>query len=82
MATREELIGAQMSVEEIRAHIGADSLGFLSLDGLVRATDMQRDSFCLACFNGDYPIPVESSLDKFGLERSNVIELALVGAAD
>ncbi|MGD9890963.1 MAG: amidophosphoribosyltransferase [Dehalococcoidia bacterium] len=82
MATREELIGAQMSIEEICAYIGADSLGFISLDGLVRATDMQRNSFCLACFNGDYPIPVESSLDKFGLERSNVIELELVGAAD
>jgi amidophosphoribosyltransferase len=82
MATTQELIAAQKSIEEIREHIGADSLSYLSIDGLVRATGMERNSFCLACFNGDYPIPVQLSLDKFGLERSNIIQLELVGAAD
>lgn len=70
MASTNELIAAQKSVPEIRDHIGADSLGYLSLDGLVRATDMPAASFCLACFTGDYPIPVQLSLDKLGLERT------------
>jgi amidophosphoribosyltransferase len=83
MATSKELIAAQKTVEEIRQHIGADSLGYLSLEGMVRATGMPRDSFCHACFSGQYPIPVQLSLDKYGLERLNVIELEqlqLVGA--
>ena len=83
MAGTQELIAAQKSVPEIREHIDADSLGYLSVEGLIRATEMPRDSFCLACFTGQYPIPVQLSLDKFGLERPDVIELEslqLVGA--
>jgi len=83
MATTQELIAAQKSIEEIRAHIGADSLGYLSLDGLIRATDMPGGSFCHACFSGQYPIPVQLSLDKFGLERTlDVVPLELVGVAE
>jgi amidophosphoribosyltransferase len=82
MATTQELIAAQKSVEEIRDHIGADSLGYLSLEGLIRATGMPRDSFCHACFSGEYPIPIQLSLDKYGLERPSVAELELVGATD
>lgn len=82
MATTQELIGAQMSVDQVRAHIGADSLGHLSLEGLVRATEMRTDSFCLACFTGNYPIPVQLSLDKYGLERSTAPELELVLAGE
>ena len=47
-----------MSVEEIRDSIGADSLGFISLDGLTAATTLPAASLCRACFDGDYPIPV------------------------
>ena len=68
MATRSELIAARMNVEQIRQHIGADSLGYLSVDGLIRAMDMPRDSFCTACFTGNYPIPVQLELDKLSLE--------------
>jgi amidophosphoribosyltransferase len=82
MATTQELIGAQLSIDEVREHIGADSLGHLSLDGLVRATEMPADSFCLACFTGEYPIPVQLSLDKYGLERSTAPELELVLAGE
>jgi amidophosphoribosyltransferase len=79
MASTKELIGSQKDVDSVRDHIGADTLGHLSLEGLVRATGMPADSFCLACFTGEYPIPVQLSLDKLGLERSGA-ELALVGA--
>jgi len=65
-----ELIAARMSVEEIREFLGATSLGYLSIDGLVRATGIQRGKFCLACFNNRYPIPIPKDvrLHKFALE--------------
>ncbi len=68
MARRAELIAAHRSVEEIRAHVGADSLGYLSLEGLMRATGGEARDFCSACFTGDYPIPVQLELDKAALE--------------
>jgi amidophosphoribosyltransferase len=58
MATRAELIGADLAVEEIREFVGADSLHYLSLDGLIASTPTPRERSCTACFTGDYPIPV------------------------
>src|SRR6202035_2357591 len=60
-ATRDELIAGRSSVEEIRAAIGADSLGYVSLDELVAATEHPYDSVCRACFDGHYPVPVPES---------------------
>jgi amidophosphoribosyltransferase len=60
-ATRAELIGGNLSVEEIRASLGADSLGYISLDELIAATNQRKDRLCRACFDGEYPIPVEES---------------------
>jgi len=68
MATKWELIAARKTVPEIREHLGADSLGYLSVDGLIRAVDLPRDIFCLACFTGAYPIPVQIEMDKLALE--------------
>jgi len=70
MATRWELIAATKSVPEIRDFIGADSLGYLSVDGLVKAVGLPRDAFCLACFTGDYPIPIQMQMDKLSLEST------------
>ena len=56
-ATRAELIATGMSVEEICQSIGADSLGFLSVEGMVAASGQKADELCMACFTGDYPIP-------------------------
>jgi len=58
MATREELIAAHLSVEEIGRAIGADSIGYLSLEGLFRAIGLPRERFCAACLTGRYPVPV------------------------
>ncbi|MFH1639050.1 MAG: amidophosphoribosyltransferase [Chloroflexota bacterium] len=69
MATRQELIAAQKTVEEIRKYIDADSLGYLSLKGLFEAIGLPEETFCTACFTGDYPIPVQLELDKMGLEN-------------
>jgi amidophosphoribosyltransferase len=58
MANQNELVAYKNSVEEIRKMIGATSLGFLSLKGVVRAVGMGKDKFCRACFDGEYPIPI------------------------
>ncbi len=55
MATHAELIAANHSIEEIRSIIGADSLGYLSLDGLIAATGRDRKEMCLGCLTGVYP---------------------------
>jgi amidophosphoribosyltransferase len=70
MATRRELIAAQKSVQEICDFIGADSLGYLSIEGLIKSVGLPRDKFCLACFTGDYPIPVQLEMDKLALESA------------
>jgi amidophosphoribosyltransferase len=68
MASRWELIAAHKSVEEVRTSIGANSLGYISIEGLVKAVGLPRDHFCMACFTGDYPIPVQLEMDKLALE--------------
>jgi amidophosphoribosyltransferase len=57
-ASRAELMAGNLSIEEIRQSIGADSLGFVSLKALIEATSVQSTRLCHACFDGDYPIPV------------------------
>lgn len=71
MANQDELVAAHLSVEEIRKLIGATSLGYLSLDGAVRAIGMHKDKFCRACFDGKYPIPIPQDvrMSKLVLER-------------
>ena len=68
LATRRELLAANMTVDEIRRFLGVDSLGYLSHEGLIRAIGLPRDRFCMACFTGDYPIPVQLEMDKLALE--------------
>jgi len=69
-ATREELVASNASVDEIRRSIGADSLGYVSLDELVAATQQPARRLCHACFDGVYPVPLpqESRLGKDVLE--------------
>jgi len=76
MATRWQLIAARKTVPEIREHLDADSLGYLSLDGLIRAVDLPKDIFCLACFTGMYPVPVQIEMDKLALEAIPQEELS------
>ena len=61
-----------LEIEEIRSSIGADSLGYISLQGMIDATGQQADHLCQACFTGEYPIPLpdESRLGKHLLEQS------------
>jgi len=63
MPTQEELIAATQSVEMLEKFFLVDSLHYLSLDGMVRATGQPRSEFCLACFDGNYPVTDEESLE-------------------
>ena len=67
-----ELIAATHSVEEIREFIGADSLGYLSIRGVLAALDLPYEQFCFACFDGNYPepVPYDVSARKFMLESA------------
>jgi amidophosphoribosyltransferase len=69
-----ELIAASHSVEEIRAFIEADSLGYLSIKGVLNALDLPYERFCFACFDGNYPVPVpyDAARRKFVLEEEVV----------
>ena len=66
-STKGELIAAQKSVNEIRDYIGLDSLRYLSVEKLVKATDIPRENLCLACFDGNYPVPVDEDVSKYYL---------------
>ncbi len=63
MATRDELIAHRMNLEQMREHIGCDTLAFLSLEGMMRAIG-RAGGYCNACFTGRYPLPVEAMPDK------------------
>jgi amidophosphoribosyltransferase len=69
MSTRQELVASDLGVEEVRAFVGADSLGYLSLGGMVTSTGTSEDALCRACFDGDYPIAVPEHAGKFVLEE-------------
>ena len=73
-ASRAELIASGLEVEEIRRSIGADSLSYVSLEGLVAATKIEESKLCTACFTGSYPIavPKDMSEGKMRLEISEV----------
>jgi len=75
-ASRAELIAAGLEVEEIRRSIGADSLGYVSMEGLIAATTIAEENLCTACFTGQYPIeiPTDLSAGKHLLEVINRFE--------
>ena len=67
MASREELLAANNTLEDIRTIIGADTLGYLSVEGLLEVVGGTKGGFCDACFTGNYPVPVQLELSKLAL---------------
>jgi amidophosphoribosyltransferase len=73
--SKSELIAAQMSIEEIRSFIEADSLGYLSLKGMIDATGLDKDSACVACWNEKYPTRITREAETmWERERESVVE--------
>lgn len=69
MPTREELIASSKSVEQIRKYLDVDSLGYLSLPGMLSMHSLNGRDFCVACFSGKYPTRIENNSGKYVLER-------------
>ena len=75
MSTRQELVASDLSVEQVGEFIGADSLAYISLDSMIEATGAEKQGFCRACFDGEYPIPIpERTPTKLLLEKSFHLE--------
>src|SRR5678816_1313478 len=68
---RTKLMAANHSLEEIRKYLNADSLHYLSQEGMIRATGRPADSFCMACYDGKYPVSFDPGVDKLTIERRN-----------
>ncbi len=66
---RNKLMAANYSIDEIRRYLNADSLYYLSQDGMVKATGLPKESFCMACYDGNYPVPYDLRVDKEIMER-------------
>ncbi len=83
-ATKVELVANGRTVEEVRDHIGADSLAYISLQGMTEATTVAADKLCRACFDGKYPIelPAPTLLDKSLLEIKHTGEAVDLRAAE
>ncbi len=77
-----DLIANQLSLQEITKYLQADSLGYLDEAGMVRATGLGGNKFCMACFNQKYPVAVEPELDKLIFERRRARAESLVFAGD
>jgi len=68
MPTKEELIRSRFDVSGIKEFLGVESLAYLSLEGML-ACVKSPESFCTACFTGDYPVPVTERTDKLRMDR-------------
>jgi amidophosphoribosyltransferase len=75
------LLANQFKPEEMAEYLGVDSIGYLDIDGMIRATNLPKNEFCLACFNGEYPVPIDRELDKFIIERRSARSRSLSEAA-
>ena len=79
MASRSHLIAADMEVEEIRRFVGADSLHYISLDGLTASTPVPADRLCRACFDGHDPIPVPGEQVEYAADGEQVKSVGVRG---
>ena len=66
--TREELLANKYSVEEIKKYLDCDSIGYLSLEGMLKCVSFPKENYCTACWTGEYSVPFEG-IDKFHAER-------------
>ena len=78
--TKEELIAAHHPVSEIERMLNLDSLAYLSIEGLYSAVSKPAENYCVACFNGTYPVsPEEGMNDKYRMEGTEELEEEMAG---
>ena len=66
---RKKLMAANYSIAEICKYLDADSLAYLSEEGMIKATGLPKESFCMACYDGNYPVAYDPKLEKNIMER-------------
>jgi amidophosphoribosyltransferase len=66
---RKKLMAANLTIDQIRQFLNADSLHYLSQEGMIKATSKPASSFCMACYDGNYPVPYDPMVDKHIMER-------------
>jgi amidophosphoribosyltransferase len=74
---RKKLLAVNHSLEEIRQFLGANSLSYLSEEGMVKATGLPKSSFCMACYDGNYPVHYDATVDKHIMERRSAMAAGL-----
>ncbi|MFA5252354.1 MAG: amidophosphoribosyltransferase [Phycisphaerae bacterium] len=67
--TKEELLANNRSLKQIKEFLEVDSVGYMSLEGLLSCAALPAENYCTACFSGKYPIPVDTTVNKFSLEH-------------
>ena len=73
--TKEELLANNRTLEQIRDFLEVDSVGYLSLEGMLSCASLPEDHYCTACWSGKYPIPVDITLNKFCMERYQLLHV-------
>ncbi len=72
-STKEELLASRMNIEEIRRFLGLDSLRYITLEELKESLVPPSERYCFACFDGEYPVPLEEGLGKSALEETRAV---------
>jgi len=67
--TKEELLANNRNLEQIKEFLEVDSVGYMSLEGLLSCAALPKDHYCTACWNGKYKIPVDITVNKFAMEH-------------
>ena len=71
--TKEELVANNKTLDEIRDFLGVDSVGYISLEGMLNCATLPNDHYCTACWSGKYRIPVQVAMNKFSMERYQML---------
>ena len=67
--TKEELLANNRSLKQIKEFLEVDSVGYMSLEGLLSCATLPAKNYCTACWNGKYPIPIDTAVNKYSLEH-------------
>jgi len=70
-----ELLASRHDMDEIKKFLNVDSIGYLSIEGMLRAAGAAQNQYCTACWDSKYPCPVVDDMDKFGMEKKRSLKI-------